>query len=299
VTGDRLDVAPHPRILVDGLRFAEAPRWYGGRLWFSDIHSHRVMTTDTEGTTTGIATLDDRPSGLGFLPDGTPLVVSMLDRRLLRIHPDGSTTVHAELAELCEEFLNDMVVDPTTGRAYVGSRNHGGGADGPKDAVVLVRPDGTSCVAADGLQGPNGSVITPDGAALIVAETAVGRLTRFPIRPDGSLGDRTTFAELDGHHLDGICLDEKGRIWAGGGRAGLLCIASGGRIIERVTCEARMVIACVFGGPQRRDLFMTTASLDLFDNLRAIGLDRSRDLATNSGGRIEVLATDCRGAGTP
>jgi sugar lactone lactonase YvrE len=289
----------NPRLVVDGLRFAEGPRWRDGKLWFSDIHSHRVLTTDPAGRCEVVATLDDRPSGLGFLPDGALLVVSMLDRRVLRIEPDGNAVVHAELGAMCTDFVNDMVVDPVTGCAYVGCRNVGGGATGPRDAVLLVRPDGSACVAADGLQGPNGSVITPDGSTLIVAETPIGRLTMFPIRADGSLGEPSTYADVAGHHLDGIALDDAGMVWAGAGEAGLLRIAPPGRVVEQLTIAGRMVIACAFGGEGRRDLYLATASPALFENLRSIGADRTRDAGTDSEARIEVVPTACAGAGTP
>jgi sugar lactone lactonase YvrE len=288
----------NPRLVVDGIRFAEGPRWRDGRLWFSDIHSHRVLATTPAGRCEVVATVDDRPSGLGFLPDGTLLVVSMLDRRVLRVEPDGTIRVHAELAELCNDFVNDMVVDPATGCSYVGSRNVGGGSAGPRDSVLLVRPDGSVCVAADGLQGPNGSVITPDGSSLIVAETPLGRLTMFPIRADGTLGTRSTYAHVAPHHLDGIALDDEGMVWAGGGEAGLLRVAPTG-VVDRLTIDGRMVIACAFGGEERRDLYLATASPSLFDNLRAIGSDRTLDAATDSEARIEVITTTCAGSGTP
>ena len=40
---DQLDV------LLDGLTFAEAPRWRDGKLWFSDFYSHRVMCVGLDG----------------------------------------------------------------------------------------------------------------------------------------------------------------------------------------------------------------------------------------------------------
>ena len=38
-------------VLIDGLAFPEGPRWRGGRLWFSDMHRHVVMTVDPGGKT--------------------------------------------------------------------------------------------------------------------------------------------------------------------------------------------------------------------------------------------------------
>ena len=69
------------------LLFPEGPRWRDGRLWFSDIHGHRVMTVDGEAA--GRPWRFFRPSAVGFALDGTPLVVDMLGRPLqLRVPLD-------------------------------------------------------------------------------------------------------------------------------------------------------------------------------------------------------------------
>ena len=108
-----------PRILLDGLSFPEGPRWHDGLLWFSDFYTRRVQTLDLQGNTQTRALVPQRPSGLGFLPDGRMLVVSMLDRSVLAVN-DGATSVHADLARFAGGPCNDMVVD-AQGRAYVGN----------------------------------------------------------------------------------------------------------------------------------------------------------------------------------
>ena len=138
--------------------------------------------------------VEAQPSGLGWLPDGSLLVVSMLDRRVLRLR-DGELELHAELGELCDWHANDMVVD-SDGRAFVG--NIGFDLDGgePKPtSLVRVDPDGSASVAAGGLMCPNGSVIAPDGRTLVVGETFAGRYTAFTIADDGSLAERRVWAD--------------------------------------------------------------------------------------------------------
>ena len=276
------------RTVINSLSFPEAPRWRDGALWFSDIHAHRVLRLDANGTLAEVARIGDRVSGLGFLPDGTLLAVSMLDRRLIAIGMDGSQRIHADLSGLSGSFINDMVVDGR-GRAYVGSRN-GGSPESATDSLILVLPDGTSRVAAERMVSPNGAVITPDGRSLIVAETAVGRLVRFSIAPDGSLDDRAVLAEHPGLHFDGICRDASGAIWAGGGIGGLHRIAPDGALIETISFPGRMVLACSLGGPDGRTLFLATTSPALLDNLQRIGFDRTLDAGVSSDGRIEAMA---------
>ena len=284
-----------PRVLIDGLVFPEAPRWFNGRFWFSDIHAHKVIAVTPEGDAETIAELGDRPSGLGFLPDGTPLVVSMIDRRLLRINADGSTDVHADVSHLTPGFINDMVVD-SQGRAYVGSRN-----SGPRgtDSVILVTPDGESRAALTDATSPNGTVITADGNTLVLAETHVDRLVRYTIAADGSLHDRRVFAAVPGVGFDGICMDEEGMVWAGN-RAGLVRVREGGEVVDEIPLELGdlHVIACVLGGEGRHTMFMSAAKVSqaTFDK---VGLDRTRDGLSEARGMVCAVDLDVSGDGIP
>ncbi|MEI7546981.1 MAG: SMP-30/gluconolactonase/LRE family protein, partial [Actinomycetota bacterium] len=107
------------RVLAEGLHFGEAPRWHDGRLWFSDFYDHAVKSVDLDGRIEIEVAVPGQPSGLGWLPDGSLLIVSMLDRRVLRL-VDGQLVVHADLSEVAAFHCNDMVVD-ALGRAYVGN----------------------------------------------------------------------------------------------------------------------------------------------------------------------------------
>ena len=67
--------------VVDGLTFAECPRWHEGRIWFVDFYTHRVLSAREDGSDLRTeAEVPAQPSGLGWLPDGRLLVVSMRDR---------------------------------------------------------------------------------------------------------------------------------------------------------------------------------------------------------------------------
>jgi sugar lactone lactonase YvrE len=281
------------RTLIDGLSFPEGPRWRDGALWFSDIHAHTVYRV-TNGKTEVAAEIDDRASGLGFLPNGDLLVVSMLDRKLIAVRPDGLQRVYADVSHLSGNFINDMVVD-AQGRAYVGSRN-GGTPASKSDSLILALPDGSAQVLLDDMVSPNGSVITQDGKFLIIAETALGRLNRFALNADGTLGERTIVCELAGRHIDGICLDAAGGVWCGGGSGGLLYVGPDASLECVIDFPPdRMVLATALGGPDGRTLFLATVSMKLIDNLAYIGADRTRDAEVNSDGRIEAMTVDVPG----
>lgn len=276
-------------IVLDGLRFPEGPRWHDGRLFFSDQHDHRVVAMDPNGTAETIVDVPQQPSGLGWLPDGRMLVVSMLDRRVLRLE-DGELVEHADLSAVTAAACNDMVVD-ARGRAYVG---HFGfdmyGGEAPKDAsLVLVEPDGSVRIAAEPLQFPNGTVITPDGGTLIVGESMNGRLTAFTVTADGSLTDRRLFAQLQGAVPDGICLDAEGAVWIACPFSGrCLRVRDGGEVLDEVKTSHDFAFACMLGGADRRTLYICTAPSHIPDECRQ-----------QRGGRIEAVVVDVPGAGLP
>ena len=258
------------RTLLTGLHFGEGPRWHDGRLWFSDFHAHSVSSVSLAGDVRVELEIDDQPSGLGWLPDGSLLVVSMTKRQLLRRAPDGTVGVHADLGGIATFHTNDMVVD-ALGRAYVGNFGfdlgaamESGGIEGvmakPGLAdLALVHPDGRVDVAARGLAFPNGSVITPDGKTLIVGETFGARLTAFDIAGDGTLSNRRVWAPLAPRIPDGIALDAAGRVWVANPMAPeCVLVAEGGEVVEVIATD-QPCYACMLGGDDGRSLFMLTA----------------------------------------
>ncbi len=275
-------------VLLDGLRFPEGPRWHDGRFWFSDMHAGQVIAVDLSGRSEVVVEVKAEPSGLGWLPDGRLLVVSMQDRRLLRLDADGLTQV-ADLSDLASYHCNDMVVD-AEGRAYVGNFGfdlHAG--DSPTSAnLILVHPDGRSEVAAADLRFPNGAVITPDGRTLIVGESFGGCLTAFDVADDGTLSGRREWAKLEGAVPDGICLDAEGAIWVASpiGKGGVLRVREGGEVTQRIAVENE-AFACMLGGPERRTLFICTAP------------DSNPEKTNDRGGRIETVEVEIPGAGLP
>ena len=238
--------------LATGFCFGEGPRWFEGLLWFSDMLGEAVHTVTVAGAMTTLPLPGHAPSGLGFRPDGTLLIVSTEDRKLLAYDGETVDTV-ADLSALAPADLGDMVVDQR-GRAYIGSQAREGGV------ILRVDPDATVSVAATDLDFPNGMVITPDHT-LIVAESIGRRLTAYTIGADGELSDRRVFADgLDGPP-DGICLDADGGVWTAMTLAHQFeRILDGGEVTHRIDIGDRVAIACVLGGVADRTLFMLSSS---------------------------------------
>ena len=293
-------MASDTKVLLEDLVFPEGPRWHDGRLWFSDMHDQRVIAVDLDGRSETIAEVANQPSGLGWLPDGRLLVVSMTDRMLLRLDDDGLAEI-ADLSDLATCHCNDMVVDDQ-GRAYIGNFGFDLGSMTDSAALrtaelVLVTPEGHASVVADGLAFPNGTVITPDGSTLIVGETFGGCLTAFTIEPDGSLSNRRAWAEFDDRGFaiepgrispDGICLDADGGIWVTSPMTReVVRVVEGGEITDRIEVET-IAFACMLGGEDGRTLFLCTAPTHEREPARE-----------QRGGRIEMRTVEVPRAGRP
>jgi sugar lactone lactonase YvrE len=273
------------QVLVDKkLVFGEGPRWHEGKLWFSDIWGQRIMTADLEGNLETVVQVPERPSGLGWLPDGVLVFVSMADVKLKRFGPRGLED-HADLRPLFSGGINDMVVD-ARGNAYVGGHDHG--RDRMLGKVVLVSPRGEARVVADEMGFPNGPVVTPDGGTYIVADTPRNSLVAFTVQEDGSLTGRRTFAHFTNRAVpDGICLDAEGAVWIGSFKRGeFLRVKDGGEFTHRVATPGRWSVACALGGDDGRTMFMMTALTSMED------LPKGKSI-----GSIETTRVDAPGAG--
>jgi sugar lactone lactonase YvrE len=225
------------------------------------MHAGEVLAMSADGNVSQVVRAAGGLSGLGWLGDGSLLVVAMRDRQLLRLKEDGDLVCHADLSSLATGDCNDMVVDGR-GNAYVGNF----GAQEPTSGkrfpaeMVLVRPDGEAKLVAKDLGFPNGCVVTADNRTMIVAESKAQLLTGFTVLPDGNLAGRCVWAELPGVLPDGLALDQSGAVWCADPR-GRRCIRvdQGGSIQDQIATEDPCY-ACALGGPDRKTLYLCTSA---------------------------------------
>jgi len=259
-------------VVADGLGYLEAARWHGGALWFSDIKHRTIHRMAAGGGLEAFATVPARPSGLGFEPDGSVLVISMEDSRLMRVR-DGELEEVADLGPV-SHHPNDMAVD-REGRAYIsqfGFDLFGGGP--PETTGLLVRhPDGRIEAGGEGLTFPNGVALSQDGRTLVTAESFSAprtRLTAFDVRDDGSLAGQRVFAEFGSPQedvVDGICMDAEGAVWVGCPFAGeFRRVVEGGTVTDTIaipTDGGNYCVDCVLGGEDLRTLYLLVADTDV------------------------------------
>ena len=278
-------------VLKKGGGFFEAPRWRDDSWYVSDFYRAGVFAIDPDGSEREVMGGHGQPSGLGWLADGSMLVVSMLDDRILRRYPDDTVVEHADLSSLSVGHLNDMLVDPH-GRAWVGCFGYRTRPERPVTSrLIRVDPDGSAVVAAEDLYFPNGRVMLPDGCTLVVGETTGNRYSAFTVSPDGSLTDRRVWAQFGptpdpgrGYDpalrslvdwraraavadpvpvvaADGCCLDRDGCIWAADiVNRRCVRVAQGGWILEEIRAPGELLyVACMLGGDDGRTLLICAA----------------------------------------
>ncbi|OLD82403.1 MAG: gluconolaconase [Ktedonobacter sp. 13_1_20CM_4_53_7] len=247
---------PELQTLMTGLAFGESPRWHDDRLWFSDWGAQEVIAVDLEGKSEVITRIQSFPFCIDFLPDGRLLVVSARDQLLLRMEPDGSLVTHANLTSLSDHPWNEIVVDGR-GNAYLNNIGFDfPGGEFATGIIALVTPDGSTRQVADGVAFPNGMVVTPDNATLILAESYGKRLTAFDIAADGGLSNRRVWADLGDGAPDGICLDAVNAIWYGDvPNKRCVRVREGGEVLQTIDLD-RGCFACALGGADKRTLFL-------------------------------------------
>lgn len=216
---------------------------------------------------------------------------------LIRVEPDRSRVRHADLSHISPFGCSEITVDGR-GNIYVNTINFDFAdfsdilaSETAPGKIALVTPDGEAREVADGLAFPNGMVVTPDNATLIVAESFARRLTAFDIAADGSLSNRRLWADVTG---DGICIDAEGAVWCSdvgpdqGG--GCLRVREGGEVLDRIELD-RPCYACMLGGEDGRTLFMVVA--------KWFGPDRIDELVQAKTGQVLTTRVDVPHAGWP
>lgn len=245
-----------------GHRFLEGLRWHDGALWASDFFAGTVLRFGPDGTAATVTEVPGAPSGLGFLPDGTALVVSQADATVQRIDPDGTLSTYADFSALAGGPGNDMLVAPD-GHAYVGNFGFAVGTEEPKPtALAHIDPQGTVHRVEGDVLFPNGMALTPDGR-LLLAETFRHRITAYDRGPDGNLSSPSVWAQLPETFMpDGIALDADGGVWFGnalttGDGAGFYRVVEGGELTDKVPVTGAQAVACAFGGEDLGTLYMS------------------------------------------
>jgi gluconolactonase len=254
-------------VLYDGCRWAEGPIYLPAwrQLVWSDIPNDRLLRWDE---TTGSVGVFRSPAGFvnGNTLDRQGRLVSCEqgNRRVTRTEHDGSITVIADQFEGKRlNSPNDATVksdgsiwfsDPDFGISSDYEGHRGTSEIGACNVYRVDPADGEVRLAADGLQGPNGLVFTPDESRLLVSDSRAAHVKSFAVHADGTLGEGEVLVEApDG--TDNIRLDDEGRLWLGAFAGGVQCFAPDGTLIGRIRIP-ETTANITFGGARRNRMFI-------------------------------------------
>ena len=204
-------------------------------------------------------------NGLTFSPDGRLTICQHGNRRVIRVNPHGDTTVLADAYEgMRLNSPNDLVyrsdgtlyfTDPPFGLADPADQEL------PWNAVFRLTPDGVLTPEVMELEGPNGLAFSPGEEYLYVGNWHEDNkvVVRYPVAPDGSLGEGELFHDMTGAPgedvIDGVKVDVAGNVYACG-PGGVWVLAPDGSLIRLIELpEAPHNLA--FGGDDARTLYIT------------------------------------------
>jgi Gluconolactonase len=132
-------------------------------------------------------------------------------RIVARVTPDGGVSRFATgTSQRPFTFPNYPVFDPV-GNLYV---SDSGEWDNPSGCIFRIAPGGEATVWSTSVPHfTNGLALEPTSGELYVVESTHPRVSKIPIRLDGSAGVRETVVELPGAVPDGLAFDQEGRLY--------------------------------------------------------------------------------------
>jgi gluconolactonase len=248
-----------------------------GCVYFSDIgtstdssSSNAIMKFDpATGKTTVFRKPAGRANGLDFDLQGRLVACEGAgtggNRRVTRTEKDGKITVLAD-KYMGKRFNspNDLTID-LRGRIYFTDPRYGAneGRELDHESVYRIDTNGKVTRIISDVEKPNGVILSPDMKTLYVAESNYAgkrQLLAYPLNADGSVGKKKVLHDFGKDRgIDGMCVDEKGRIFAAAGRdktARVQVFDPAGKEIASIAVP-EMPTNCVFAGKERSTLYVT------------------------------------------
>lgn len=273
-------------------RYFEGPRWHDHHLLMVDSLARTVLRIGDDGAAEKVCDIDGVSGGMGLMPDGEIFVTSMFDRKLLR-YRDGKPAGAIDLSRAASGTIDDMIIDGF-GTIYVGDLGidlldpkRVPDASKGRGRILLVDARGGARVVAEGLSFPNGIAVSGDRKTLVVAESDGDCLSRFEIKPDGSLSSPVRFGQFG--EPDGLCFDDEGAIWVSLFKEhAFVRVDKDGRELARVPANGRRAIACALGGEELTTLYCISAETTHEDLMRG-----------KSSAYLDAVEVDVPGFGWP
>ncbi len=195
-------------------------------------------------------------NGIAFGPDGRLYIMETQSATILARSPDGKTSVVAK------GIPGHRLTVTHDGNIYI-AESHSANAYSGK--VWLLRPNGEKFAVAEGLNGPAGISLTPDGLWLCVAESKGHHGYSYRVQPDGTLQCGEPFywfhvpdSANDSSALQ-VCMDRQGWAYAAT-RMGVQVFDRNGRVTAILPVAEKQIAGICFGDADFQTLYVTTGN---------------------------------------
>lgn len=258
------------QVIKDGFQGTEGPIGMpDGSLIFTETQANRITRIDKDGKTSTFLENTNGSNGLAFDSKGRLISVQTTpgQTKIGVIYPKGQEAV------LTDNFEgkpygrpNDLVVDRKGGVYFTEpGPNAAPGSPAPPltPAVYYVPSGGRSMRVAEGIERPNGILLSADEKTLYVNNTQGEYVLAFDVQPDGSVRNRRNFAKYEGvtktatgvaSGADGLALDSEGRIYAAT-TAGVQVYDKSGKHLGTIPVS-RSPQNIAFAGPDKKILYI-------------------------------------------
>lgn len=261
----------HHEVFEGSDLLGESPIWLAdrSRLVWVDIRLGLLHTLDP---VTRDRTTEQFSIPLGFvLPRRNGGLVVGVGLSIVLVDPDGSRRTLLEIDEPTPgNRFNDARCDPR-GRLWAGTISIPPVIGGPRVegscALYRIESDGAAEAVVEGLTVSNGLGWLDEGRTLLHTDTHTCLVTRYTVDAEtGRVSEPTPWVEIDPADgvPDGMAIDSEDCVWMAlfsGGE--VRRYSPTGEILARYSLPISGVTCPTFGGPDLRDLYLTSATLFL------------------------------------
>lgn len=205
------------------------------------------------------------PAALALLEDGA-LLIAFRRQFALLAEPGGELQwIDMPGLALGDERFNDGKVD-RRGRFWIGTMDRA--LNRPSGRLYCFdRPQHLQAVDS-GFTASNGIGWSPDDRVMYFTETYSNCIYRYDFDLETArLSNRRVFVQLADGHPDGLTVDAAGGVWSVLFERG--CVnryLPDGTLDRSIELPVSRPTSCIFGGPEMRTLFFTSARFSLDEN---------------------------------
>lgn len=259
-------------VIKEGFQGTEGPIGLpDGSLIFTETNASRITKIDKDNNISTFLEGTNGSNGLAFDAKGRLISVQTTpgQTRIGAIYPKGAEAVLADGFE-GKRFgrPNDLTVDKKGGVYFTdpGPNAQPGAAPAAPPlppAVYYVPAGGRAIRIAEGIERPNGILLSRDEKTLYVNNTNGEHLLAFDVRPDGTVTNRRNFARYDGvtktatgvnSGADGLAIDDEGRVYVAAS-TGVQVFSAEGQLLGTIPLS-RAPQNLAFAGAGKKTLYV-------------------------------------------